>query len=364
MLSLLTEFSDQFGPFRLFGYTTFRALGAAVTAFILGLAIAPFFIRKLADMKQSLRTAAEVGKLAELHAAKKGTPTMGGLIIFAAVIVSVLLWAQMNVLVALSLAVYAGLTVVGFADDYLKIAKKTSKGLASHYKLIGQAALTILVIFTLAVINPERNLALTELWIPLVKDPIELPIWGISLFFFMVLAGTSNAINLTDGMDGLAIGCTISNALVFAIMAYVAGNTIMAEYLNISYVPGAGELAVFLAALLGGGMAFLWHNAHPAAIFMGDTGSLAIGGLLGTIAFLIHQPLVLIIVGGIFVLEAASVLIQIVFFKSTGGKKFFRMAPLHHHFELGGWKETQVVMRFWILSLMFALLGLATLKLR
>jgi phospho-N-acetylmuramoyl-pentapeptide-transferase len=194
--------------------------------------------------------------------------------------------------------------------------------------------------------------------------PLEIPMWAMAIFFFIILGGTSNAINVTDGVDGLAIGCTITNALVFGVMAYAAGNEIVASHLNISFVLGTAELCVLLGALVGGGMAFLWYNAHPASIFMGDTGSLALGGLLGTVAFLIHQPFTLVIVGGIFVMEAASVLIQMVFFKATKGKRIFRMAPIHHHFELGGWKETQVVIRFWILSLMFALLGLATLKLR
>jgi phospho-N-acetylmuramoyl-pentapeptide-transferase len=314
-------------------------------------------------MKQSFRTADEVGKLAELHAKKAGTPTMGGLIIFASVWLSSMLWTRANRYVWLTLIVYTGLTVIGFLDDYFTIAKKNSKGCPSIYKLAGQAILTIIVIGALE-FSVHTNLQVTELWVPFLKTPLELPLWAMSIFFFVVLAGTSNAINLTDGVDGLAIGCTVTNALVFAIMSYAAGNAIVSEYLLISHVPGTGELAVLLAALLGGSLAFLWYNSHPASIFMGDTGSLAIGGLLGTVAFLIHQPLVLIIVGGIFVMEAGSVLTQMVYFKITKGKRIFRMAPIHHHFELGGWPETKVVIRFWILSLIFALIGLATLKLR
>lgn len=364
MLSYLTNFENLWGPLRLFGYVTPRVLGAIITSFLLGLAIAPILIRRLADMKQSFRSKEEVGKLADLHAAKKGTPTMGGLIIFISVVTSTLLWAKTNVYIWLTLIVYAGLTLVGFADDYLKISKKNSKGLPSIYKLLGQAALTAIVIGTLAFFNERTNLQLTELWLPFTKMPLEIPMWAMAIFFFIILGGTSNAINVTDGVDGLAIGCTITNALVFGVMAYAAGNEIVASHLNISFVLGTAELCVLLGALVGGGMAFLWYNAHPASIFMGDTGSLALGGLLGTVAFLIHQPFTLVIVGGIFVMEAASVLIQMVFFKATKGKRIFRMAPIHHHFELGGWKETQVVIRFWILSLMFALLGLATLKLR
>jgi phospho-N-acetylmuramoyl-pentapeptide-transferase len=314
-------------------------------------------------MKQALRTQAEVGHLADLHAAKKGTPTMGGLIIFAAVMISALLWAKLNLLVILSLVVYIALTATGFADDYLKISKKNSKGLNSIYKIAIQSVLTLIVIAGMAFFIPERNVDLTQLWVPFLKAPLEMPLFITTMFFFLVLAGTSNAINLTDGIDGLAIGCTISNALVFAIIAYMAGHAFFSNYLGISHVTGAGELAVVLGALLGGSMAFLWYNAYPASIFMGDTGSLAIGGLLGTVAFLIHQPILLIIVGGIFVMEAASDIIQILAFKTTG-KRVFRMAPIHHHFELGGLHENKVVIRFWILSLLFALLGLATLKLR
>lgn len=364
MLSSLDTLSDLWGPFRLFGYTTVRVLAATITAFVLGLALAPFFIRQLAAMKQSFRQKEHVGKLAELHAAKKGTPTMGGLIIFTSVVVSTLLWTKFNLYVGLTLLVYAGLTLVGFADDYLKVSKKNTRGLPSIYKLMGQAILTLLVIGTLAFYSGTTNEQLTQLWVPFMKTPLELPLWAITIFFFIVLAGASNAINLTDGVDGLAIGCTITNALVFGLMAYAAGNAIVCGYLNLSHVPGTSELAVLLAAVLGGSMAFLWHNAHPASIFMGDTGSLALGGLLGTVAFLIHQPFTLVIVGGIFVIEAASVIIQMFYFKATKGKKFFKMAPIHHHFELLGWKENQVVVRFWILSLMFALLGLITLKLR
>ena len=364
MLSSLDTLSDIWGPFRLFGYTTVRILFATLTAFLLGLWMAPFFIRKLADMKQAFRDKAHVGKLADLNKNKKGTPTMGGLIIFTSVVISTLLWTKFNLYVGLTLAVYTGLTLVGFADDYLKVSKKNNRGLPSIYKLIGQAILTLIVIGTLAFFSPQTNEQLTQLWLPFSKVPWELPLWAMAIFFFIVLAGASNAINLTDGVDGLAIGCTITNALVFGLMAYAAGNAIVCGYLNLSHVPGTSELAVLLAAVLGASMAFLWYNAHPASIFMGDTGSLALGGLLGTIAFLIHQPFTLVIVGGIFVMEAASVLLQMVYFKATKGKKLFRMAPIHHHFELKGWPETKVVIRFWILSLMFALIGLATLKLR
>jgi phospho-N-acetylmuramoyl-pentapeptide-transferase len=363
MFSALEHLSLFFGPFRLFGYVTVRILLAAATAFIFGVLAGPWFIRRLSSMKQSFRSAKEVGKLADLHARKGGTPTMGGLIIFSGVWLAALLWTRANRYVWLTLIVYTGLTAIGFLDDYLKISKKNSKGLPSIWKLFAQGLLTVIVIGVLA-FSSGSMLHVTELWIPFVKMPVELPLWAMAIFFFIVLAGTSNAINLTDGVDGLAIGCTVSNALVFAIMSYAAGHAAIADYLLISHVPGTGELAVLLGALLGGSLAFLWYNAYPASIFMGDTGSLAIGGLLGTVAFLIHQPFVLVIVGGVFVMEACSVLLQMIYFKVTGGKRLFKMAPIHHHFELGGWAETKVVVRFWIISLLFALIGLATLKLR
>jgi phospho-N-acetylmuramoyl-pentapeptide-transferase len=214
--------------------------------------------------------------------------------------------------------------------------------------------------------HPETRVALKDLWMPFFKLPIwaAVPIWIVVPFFFLVMAGASNAINITDGADGLAIGCTLSVALVFAIFAYCAGNKIIADYLFVAYIPGTGELAVICAALVGGSLAFLWYNAQPAEVFMGDTGALALGGLIGTVAFITQQPFTLVIVGGMFVLEALSVMLQVGSFKLRGGKRIFKMAPLHHHFELAGWPESKVVIRFWILSILFALAGLSTLKLR
>ncbi len=368
MLPDLADLENFFGPLRLFRYLTFRCAASAATALFLGLLVAPWMLRKLRSFKQSFRDASEVGKLADLHAGKKNTPTMGGLIIFTAVTASSLLWARLNAFVIVALVVYSGLTFIGFMDDYLKVSKKNSKGLSSRWKLIGQ---TLLVFVSLSILLWNDSLAGTghfemlELWVPFVNHPVvsqmSLPVAFI--FFFFVVAGSSNAINLTDGVDGLAIGCTITVALTYAVMAYVAGNAIISDYLFIGHVPGVGELAVICSALVGGGLAFLWYNAHPAEVFMGDTGSLALGGLIGAIAFMVHQPLTLILIGGIFVMEALSVIIQIVSFKSRG-KRVFRMAPLHHHFELSGWHESKVVIRFWILSLIFALAGLSTLKLR
>ena len=289
---------------------------------------------------------------------------MGGLRIDAAVTLSVLLWAGPNVYTLTALLVYTVLTGLGFADDYLKISKRNSKGLAGRWKLIGQTLLTLLVLVILWS-HPEARSEMSQLWVPFYKNPLiaEMSVFLAFGFFFLVIAGSSNAINLTDGIDGLAIGCTITVALVYGIMAYAAGNVVIADYLLISYVTGVGELAVICSALVGASLAFLWYNSHPATVFMGDTGSLALGGLIGIIALMVHQPLTLIIVGGIFVLEAASVILQVGSFKLRG-ERVFKMAPVHHHFELLGWHESKVVIRFWILSLIFAIAGLATLKLR
>jgi len=366
MLTYLAEFREVFGPLRLFEFLTFRMMMAAATGLGLGFLLAPVIFDRLRRLKaeQIIRNSKEVGKLADLHASKKATPTMGGLMIFVAVTGSSLLWAAPNRYVWVALFVYAGLTGIGFADDYLKVSKKSSAGLASRWKLAGQAVLT-LVALGLLYSDAASRAEMSQLWAPFYKFPVleTMPLWFAFLFFFLVLAGSSNAINLTDGVDGLAIGCTITVATTYGIMAYAAGNAIWSNYLLISFVPGAGELAVVCAALGGGSLAFLWYNAHPASVFMGDTGSLALGGLIGAIAFMIHQPITLIIVGGIFVLEAVSVILQVGSFRLTG-KRIFRMAPLHHHFELAGWHESKVVIRFWILSLIFAFAGLASLKIR
>ena len=291
-------------------------------------------------------------------------------------VISTLLWAEPNVYVVCAMVVFLLLTAVGFADDFLKISRKNSKGLPGKMKLLGQAITTVVVCFLL--FGPFSELLagvdgkplgsevkMREVWVPFYKEPVfqGFSIIGIFIFFLITLTGSSNAINLTDGLDGLAIGCTVTVALTYGIMAYASGNFVIADYLMISWVPGTGELAVVCSALLGGSLAFLWYNAHPAEVFMGDTGSLAIGGLVGIIALMVHQPFTLVIVGGIFVMEAGSVILQVASFK-TRGKRIFRMSPIHHHFELKGWKETKVVIRFWILSLLFALFGLATLKLR
>lgn len=366
MLSYLADYEHIWGPLRLFQYITFRGLFGAATALLIGLIFGPWMIARLRRMsiEQQFRDRSEVGQLADLHAGKKNTPTMGGLLIFASVMVSALLWAQPNTWVLTALFIYASLTALGFADDYLKVSRKNSRGVKGRHKLIWQSVIVVIALVFL-LLGEESGTKVREIWAPFLKSPLlaSAPIWVLLPFFFLILVGSSNAINLTDGVDGLAIGCTISVALIYAIMAYAAGHAIISEYLIISHVPGTGELAIVCACMVGGGMAFLWFNAHPAEVFMGDTGSLALGGLVGAIAFMVHQPLTLIIVGGIFVMEALSVIIQVASYKLRG-KRVFRMAPIHHHFELKGWLETQVVTRFWILSLLFAIAGLGTLKLR
>jgi phospho-N-acetylmuramoyl-pentapeptide-transferase len=378
MLSYLQFGEDLFGPLRLFQFISVRAIFAGVTALFLGFLFGPLIIRSLQSFgaRQAFREKEEVGELAELHEGKAKTPTMGGLLIFGSVFLSTLLWAEPNVYVVTAMVTYLLLTLVGFADDYLKISKRNSKGLPGKFKLLGQLITALAALYFL--LGPLGEFLtgvhgkaigsaseMTELWVPFYKEVLVQSMNVILVFFLflLTLCGSSNAINLTDGLDGLAIGCTVTVALTYGVMAYASGNSIIADYLRVSWVPGTGELAVVCSALVGGSLAFLWYNAHPAEVFMGDTGSLAIGGLVGIIALMVHQPITLILVGGIFVMEAGSVILQVASFK-TRGKRIFRMSPIHHHFELKGWKETKVVIRFWILSLIFAIFGLATLKLR
>ncbi len=370
MLSYLAQFENWFGPFRLLRAITFRTLMATGTAVVIGFIIGPRLIAQLRALKVGQHyDDGRTGDLAHRFD-KKNTPTMGGLLIFFAVFGSTFLWAQPNVWVVVSMFVYAGLTAVGFRDDFLKAVRKSHAGISSGEKIIWQTLITVVALAVL-VWAPESAQKIRELWVPFVKYPVlaGMPVVLLFVLMFLWLVGFSNAINLTDGLDGLAIGCTISVALVYGLMAYAASNTRIADYLLISYVPGTGELAVICGALVGAGMAFLWYNSYPAEVFMGDTGSLAIGGLLGMLAFMVQQPLTLVIVGGVFVMEAVSVIIQVGWFKYTrrrfgAGRRVFLMAPLHHHFQKRGWPETKVVLRFWILSLMFALAGLGTLKLR
>ncbi len=370
MLSYLAAFENYFGPLRLLRFITFRTLFAAVTAAAIGFLIAPGLITRLRRLKfgqhyDDHRT----GDLAAKFD-KKNTPTMGGLLIFAAVFGATFLWAVPNIWVVVAMFVFTALTAVGFRDDYLKVVRKNHTGISSGEKIVWQTLIT-LVALALLVWHPLSAYKIRELWVPFFKHPViaAMPVAALFVMIFLWLVGFSNAINLTDGLDGLAVGCTITVALVYGLMAYAAGNSRLSDYLLIGFVPGTGELAVICGALVGAGMAFLWYNSHPAEVFMGDTGSLAIGGLIGVLAFMVQQPLTLVIVGGVFVMEAVSVIIQVGYFKATRrrygeGRRIFLMAPIHHHFQKLGWPETKVVLRFWILSLMCALAGLGTLKLR
>ncbi|MDL5050716.1 phospho-N-acetylmuramoyl-pentapeptide-transferase [Oscillatoria amoena NRMC-F 0135] len=365
MLYYLYELKDFFGGFNVFQYGTFRMMMAALTALLLSLFCGPWVIRKLLSLKigQPIRSKEEVHKLYELHGKKMGTPTMGGLLILGAVIVSTLLWARPDKpFVWQGLLVLVVLGALGFYDDYQKVVKKNSKGVSARMKLVVQFGIAVIVgIFLIS--NPDSGEKIRQLFLPFVKTPVmDMGIVSL-LFFALVMTGSSNAVNLTDGLDGLAIGCTITVAGSLAIFSYLAGQATTAEYLFIPHVKGVQELSVMCAALVGAGLGFLWYNCHPAKVFMGDTGSLAIGGFLGYVAICIKQEFVLVIIGGIFVIEALSVILQVASFKLTG-KRIFAMSPIHHHFELKGWNESTVVIRFWILSIIFALVGFATLKLR
>ena len=358
--------SDFFKALNVFGYITFRAICAAATAFLISIVFGSWTIRQLISLKfgQPIRTKEEVNKLFELHGAKKGTPTMGGLLIIGSIVLSTLLWARMeNPFVWLVLFSTLFLGAIGFYDDWLKVSKKNSKGISSRLKFGLQCILAaIFTIFFLT--SPRLSEIAKQLYIPFLKEPLIFSLgWLTFVFYLLVIVGTSNAVNLTDGLDGLATGCTATVAATYAGLAYLAGNVRAAEYLQIPYVPFSGELAVVCSALLGACLGFLWWNAFPARVFMGDTGSLAIGGMLGAVAICCKQELLLVIVGGVFVIEAMSVILQVASFKMTG-RRIIKMSPIHHHFELSGWKENTVIVRFWIVSILFALLGLATLKLR
>ncbi len=367
-----TSWAETVSPLRLFRYISVRAAGAALTALILSLWLAPRVITWLKRLKfgQEYQDKAESG--GDLRArllSKKGTPTMGGILIVVALNFSTLLWAQWNALVELTLLSVVVLTGLGFYDDYAKIVEQSGGGARFRVKLWVQSALALFIGLYLWMV-PATSKLITEIMIPFYKYPIAsgAGIAGL-LITLLAIVGSSNAVNLTDGLDGLAIGCTLIVSFVFVVMTYVAGDRLASTYLLLDHVPGAGELTVFCSAMIGAGLGFLWFNCHPAQVFMGDTGSLALGGALGIIAVLIHQPFVLVIAGGVFVIEAASVLLQLGWFRYTRlrtgtGRRIFLMAPLHHHFEKKGWYESQVVMRFYILGVLFALLALSTLKIR
>jgi len=366
MLYYLHQFSSDWSPLRVFKYISFRAMMAALTALIFSLLIGPWVIRRLTELKigQPIRTAEEVHRLHELHKQKKGIPTMGGVLIIFSVVFSSFLWARpTSMFVGLAVGSMVLLGAIGFVDDYLKVVRKKSKGLSAKAKLLCQLALALgigMVLYR----HPDTQETTRQLFIPFYKSAVIIDMGLFSLVLIaLVVVGTSNAVNLTDGLDGLAIGCTITVALVYAVLAYLADNAKFSSYLQLTHVPNAGELTIVCTALVGASMGFLWYNCNPAHVFMGDTGSLALGGVLGVIALCLKQEFLLVIVGGVFVMEALSVILQVMSFKFTG-KRIFAMAPLHHHFELKGWSETTVVVRFWILSILFALIGLSSLKLR
>jgi phospho-N-acetylmuramoyl-pentapeptide-transferase len=358
---LLYPLADQISAFNVFRYITFRTGGAVMTALLVSFWLGPSLIRWLKKKQREGQPIRLDGPESHLLT-KKGTPTMGGVLILAALSVATLLWADLtNGFVWVVLIVTLGYGLIGFADDYLKLTKRSSGGLSGRRKLLGQGALGLIasvVLMWLTTPGLASNVAM-----PFFKD-LLIPLGLLfPLFGALVMMGASNAVNLTDGLDGLAIVPVMIAAACFALIAYLAGNAIFAGYLGIPHVPGTGELAVFCGAIVGASLGFLWFNAPPAMVFMGDTGSLATGGALGAVAVATKHELVLAIIGGLFVLEAVSVIVQVGSFKLTG-RRVFRMAPLHHHFEKKGWQEPTIVIRFWIIAMVLALVGLSTLKLR
>lgn len=366
MLYYLHYLTDYFDALNLFRYGTFRAAGACITAFLLCLMFGDRVILKLTALKigQPIRTAEEVHKLAELHGGKGGTPTMGGILIVLSVVLSVALWAiPSNPFIQCLVLVTLGTGLLGYRDDYLKVTRKTSAGVSGKVKLLAQFSVSLVAVLILY-LNPDTSEYLRRLYVPFFKEPVIKDMGVYAIFALpVVIVGCSNAVNLTDGLDGLATGCTLTTAAAYAVFTYITGHSVASGYLFLPFHPQAGEVSVFCTALLGAGLGFLWFNCHPARVFMGDTGSLSIGGMLGMIAICCKQEILLIIVGGVFVTEAVSVILQVASFKLTG-RRIFKMAPIHHHFELKGWKESTVIIRFWIASILCALVGLASLKLR
>ena len=361
LFNLVYPLADQLSVLNVFRYLTFRTGGAVITALIVSFVIGPALIGMLRERQnggQPIRAEGPEGHIA----AKRGTPTMGGLLILLALGVSTVLWADLtNAYVWVALGVTISYGLIGFIDDYRKVTRRDSKGLPAKLKLLLQAVIAVAAALWIMRLLPAPLSA--TLAVPFFKNLLVHLGWVFPVLAVLVMVGASNAVNLTDGLDGLAIVPVMIAAGVFALIAYLAGNTVFANYLQIHYVPGAGELAVFCGALVGGGLGFLWFNAPPAKVFMGDTGSLSLGGALGAVSVITKHELVLAIVGGLFVLETASVIVQVVSFKLTG-KRIFRMAPLHHHFEKKGWAEPTIVIRFWIIATILALVGLSTLKLR
>jgi len=361
LFNLLAPLADEFGPFNLFRYLTFRTGGAVLTALFVSFLLGPWLIALLKARQTVGQPIREDGPETHLLT-KKGTPTMGGFLILAALTISTLLWADLTSgYVWAVLVVTVGFGVVGFFDDFLKVSKRNSKGLPSRTKLLAQLLLASIAVLWVMYITREP--LSTSMAVPFVKTIlVQLNLLFVP-FAMLVIVGSSNAVNLTDGLDGLAIVPVMIVAACFALISYLCGNVVFANYLQIQHVPGAGEIAVVCGALCGASLGFLWFNAPPAKVFMGDTGSLSMGGAIGTIAVITKHELVLLIIGGLFVLETVSVIVQVASYKLTG-RRVFRMAPLHHHFEKKGWAESTIVIRFWIIASVLALVGLSTLKLR
>jgi phospho-N-acetylmuramoyl-pentapeptide-transferase len=384
----LQGLSPEFGFFRVFQYLTFRAVMGAVTALLIGVVAGPAVIRHLTALKigQPVR-----GYAMETHLVKSGTPTMGGVLILIAIALSTLLWADLsNRFVWIVMIVTGGFGAIGWVDDWRKVVRKDPEGMRSREKYFWQSLIGLVAaLYLVFAISERSNLRVIELflewitsgfqvslpataglWVPFFKEvAYPVGVLGFVIMTYLVIVGSSNAVNLTDGLDGLAIMPVVMVGSALGVFAYVTGNAVFAKYLLIPYIPGAGELLVFCAAIAGAGLAFLWFNAHPAQVFMGDVGALALGGALGTVAVIVRQEIVLAIMGGVFVAEALSVMLQVTYFKYTKkkygeGRRILKMAPLHHHFEKSGWKETQVVVRFWIVTMLLCLMGLSTLKLR
>ena len=380
--------STDFGFFRVFQYLTLRAVMAAMTALLIGLIAGPHVIRRLSELKigQPIRTDGM-----ETHLIKSGTPTMGGVLILLAITVSTLLWADLsNRFVWIVLLVMLGFGAIGWVDDWRKVVNKDPNGMRSREKYLWQSIVGLLAaLYLVFSISESSNYKVLELFVSWVRSglDVDLPaqaglllpffkevsyplgVLGFVILTYLVIVGSSNAVNLTDGLDGLAIMPVVMVGSALGIFAYVAGSAVYSKYLLFPHIPGSGELLIFCAAMAGAGLAFLWFNTHPAQVFMGDVGALALGAALGTIAVIVRQEIVLAIMGGIFVVEAISVMLQVVWFKYTKqrygqGRRLLKMAPLHHHFEKSGWKETQVVVRFWIVTMLLCLVGLSTLKLR
>ncbi|MDD2691216.1 MULTISPECIES: phospho-N-acetylmuramoyl-pentapeptide-transferase [Simplicispira] len=384
----LQSLSPEFGFFRVFQYLTFRAVMAALTALLIGLVAGPRVIRRLTELKigQPIRTDGM-----ETHHVKSGTPTMGGVLILAALSISTLLWFDLsNRFVWIVLVVTLGFGAIGWADDWRKVVNKDPNGMRSREKYMWQSLIGLLAaLYLVFSISESNNYKVLELFVSWVRSgfDVNLPtqaglllpffkevsyplgVLGFVIMTYLVIVGASNAVNLTDGLDGLAIMPVVMVGSALGVFAYVTGNVVYAKYLFLPHIPGAGELLIFCSAMAGAGLAFLWFNTYPAQVFMGDVGALALGGALGTIAVIVRQEIVLAIMGGIFVVEALSVMAQVAWFKYTKrrygeGRRLLKMAPLHHHFEKSGWKETQVVVRFWIITMLLCLVGLSTLKLR